>query len=311
MNYTFQKASAWIKRNARPLEAARWEYLFEGGSRDNVVRYLAAYQNEDGGFGHGIEPDFWLPSSSPMATWTACQILMEIGANENEEIVEKLLKYLINTANIETGMWPSALPENNEYPHAPWWHWSEGVQDNWMFNPGVELAAFLIHWSNDHHEAARIGWSSIEKAVNRLMNAEEMDRHEINNYQQFLRIIQCHKEIFHKKLDYELDEVADKIMILAEKCIDRNINEWSAGYKVLPLDIIDSPEYPLYAEYSGLVEQNLKFFMDELSDEGIWDIPWNWGSYPEDFPLAKRYWQGILTINRYKILKAFDYVKLG
>ncbi|MCR2821731.1 hypothetical protein [Lederbergia panacisoli] len=308
MKHTFQRAEAWIKRNARPLEAARWEYLFEGGSSDNVIRYLSSYQNEDGGFGHGIEPDFWLPSSSPMSTWTAGQMLMEIGANEKAEIVEKMLMYLTNTADMETGMWKSSLPENNEFPHAPWWHWGEGVQENWMFNPGVELAAFLVHWSPSRHESAQIGWNSINKAVKRLMNASEMDRHEVNNYQQFISIMQSHQEMFQVKVDCELDEVSDRIMALAAKCIEQDVSEWSSGYKVLPLDIIDSREHPLYTEFSDLVEQNLTFFMENVSDEGIWDIPWSWGSYPEEFPIARRYWQGILAVNRYKVLKTFGKV---
>ena len=67
----------WIKRNARPLETARWEYIFEGASSDRVMKYLSAFQNEDGGFGHGIEPDFWLPHSSPMAIWAAGQVKNE------------------------------------------------------------------------------------------------------------------------------------------------------------------------------------------------------------------------------------------
>ncbi|WP_233711263.1 hypothetical protein [Lederbergia citrisecunda] len=71
MKHTFQKAAAWIKRNARPLEVARWEYIFKNGSRDNVVRYLAAYQNEDGGFGHGIEPlAAILFSNGYLGSWT-------------------------------------------------------------------------------------------------------------------------------------------------------------------------------------------------------------------------------------------------
>lgn len=107
---TFKKASSWIKRNARSLEVARWEYKFENGSPDKVMHYLTVFQNEDGGFGHGIEPDFWLPNSSPMATWAAGQILVEINTDENEEIVKSLISYLTDTPHVEPGIWPSALP---------------------------------------------------------------------------------------------------------------------------------------------------------------------------------------------------------
>ena len=179
----FQKASKWIKRNARPLDAARWEYAFEEGSSDRVIHYLVAFQNEDGGFGHSIEPDFWLPLSSPMSTWAAGQILVEIKADSKEPCVKELISYLINTPQIEPGMWPSVLPENNQFPHAPWWEWKEGIQKSWMFNPSAELAAFLVIWSEEKSRASHIGWYSIKKAINHLMNCSEMDMHEINNYQ--------------------------------------------------------------------------------------------------------------------------------
>ena len=54
-NMNINKAKEFIYKNARPLDCARWQYLFENGSRENVLNFLAAYQNEDGGFGHALE----------------------------------------------------------------------------------------------------------------------------------------------------------------------------------------------------------------------------------------------------------------
>ncbi|MGP4039206.1 hypothetical protein ACTWP4_04740 [Gracilibacillus sp. D59] len=293
------KSSAWIKRNVRPLEAARWRYLFEDEPRHDVLHYLSAFQNEDGGFGHGIEPDFWTPDSSPMATWAAGKILMEIGARSDEAIVQSMLAYLSKTCNESTGIWSSVLPENNQHPHAPWWHWKEGVQDNWMFNPSAELAGFFIHWSPDNSETAQLGWKLIDKAMDHLMSSDQMDSHEINNYQQLLKIIAMYND------DHLLRDASDKINTLIEKCVDRDVSAWSTGYKPLPLDFIDSPEHPLYEDMSDLVEQNLNFYIEQLSEEGTWDIPWQWGSYPEEFAVARRNWKGIMLIDRYKIFKSF------
>jgi hypothetical protein len=78
MNSTYQNARAFIYRNARPLDFARWQYHFEGGGKDAVLTALSAYQNEDGGFGHALEPDSWNPNSVPLQTWTATEILREI-----------------------------------------------------------------------------------------------------------------------------------------------------------------------------------------------------------------------------------------
>ena len=77
MNYN--QARSFVYKNARPLDLARWKYLFEGGSKEDVLTALAAYQNEDGGFGHALEPDCWNPDSSPIQTWVATEIIKEVG----------------------------------------------------------------------------------------------------------------------------------------------------------------------------------------------------------------------------------------
>jgi hypothetical protein len=302
---TYQKTSSWIKRNARPLESARWDYFFEGTSCDNVTHILSAFQNDDGGFGHGIEPDFWLPHSSPMATWAAGRILMEIGAEKNDGIVKSMVSYLADTYNTQSGMWYSLLPENNHYAHAPWWHWEEGVQEKWMFNPSVELAAFLIHWSSEQSEASQIGWLTIEKAVTHIMNKDEMDLHEISNYMQSIKIMRSHETTFDSKLPYLLSRVSEKVMLLAERCVNKDASTWLSGYQALPLDFIDGPEHPLCERFGKLVDQNLNLYIGQLSDEVVWDISWEWGKYPEEYSISKRYWQGTLAVNRYRLLNSF------
>ena len=72
----------WIYRHARPIDLARWQFHFEQGSRDAVVRCLTKYQNADGGFGHALEPDAWNPHSTPIQTWCATEIINEIGGLE-------------------------------------------------------------------------------------------------------------------------------------------------------------------------------------------------------------------------------------
>ncbi|GEL78017.1 hypothetical protein [Tenuibacillus multivorans] len=307
-NQTFQKSSAWVKRNARSLDVARWEYFFENGTKEQVIKYLSAFQNDDGGFGHGIEPDFWTPQSSPMSTWAAGQILMDIEADKNDKIVQSMVDYLTKTYHEDSGMWDSAIPENNDHPHAPWWGWDEDVQKNWMFNPSAELAAFLVHWSEVESEASQIGWASIEKAVDHLMASDEMDHHEINNFQQLVRIVEPYEETFNAKLAYTYEDVTEKVMSLAEICVEKDPSKWATDYLPLPLDFISGPDDALYERMEALVEQNINFYLERITDEGIWDISWDWGMYPEEYSIARRYWQGILTVDRYKALKTFGWL---
>lgn len=305
----FAKAKVFIHSKARELERSRFEFIFENGTKESVIEQLKIYQNNDGGFGHGIEPDFWSPFSTPMATWAAGQILMEIGAEKNEPIVRSMISYLLSTVNTETGMWDAVLPENNNYPHAPWWHWHEGVQENWSFNPSVELAAFLVHWSDEQSNAAEIGWNTIAKAVIHLKNKNEMDKHEINNYQQFIKIIKTHEATFTSRIPFPFEDIFERVLFLAEKCVDKDVSAWSEGYRSLPLDFIDNSDHPLREKLGSLVDQNLHMYIKQISEEGIWDISWNWGCYPEEYEIAREYWKGIIAVNRYKQLKAFGYLE--
>lgn len=78
----FESARNFVYKNARPLDLARWKCLFENGGKEEVLKFLSAYQNEDGGFGHALEPDCWNPHSSPVQTWTATQIIKEINLED-------------------------------------------------------------------------------------------------------------------------------------------------------------------------------------------------------------------------------------
>ena len=53
----FEKAARFIWENGRLLERRLFDYYFRGGSREGVLSAIRAYRNEDGGFGHALEPD--------------------------------------------------------------------------------------------------------------------------------------------------------------------------------------------------------------------------------------------------------------
>lgn len=288
----------WIKRNARPLECARWEYLFEQGSREQVIQKLTAFQNNDGGFGHGLEPDFTLPDSSAIATWTACQTLMEIQADSNDSIVNSAMNYLMNSYDEQLGLWKTVVPEHNDHPHALHWHYEEGVQENWMFNPSAELAAYLIHWSAEGSEGAKLGWKVIENAKKHLFHCSKMGFHEVNNYQRFVRIL--------KDRLPDLEKISEKVNKFAERSIDTDSKTWGKSYQALPLNMIFNKSDDLYEKYKTLVNQNLNYLEESIQDDGVWDITWDWGQYPENFYLAKQQWKGIIAVNNYKILREFE-----
>ncbi|MGM9601024.1 MAG: hypothetical protein ACI3W5_05490 [Faecousia sp.] len=137
------RAQAFIYQNARPLDLARWQYLFENGSRESVLKALAVYQNADGGFGHGLEADCWNPESSPIQTWAATEILREVHMNEKTHpMIQGILRYLETTEDFDGHSWANTIPSNDRYPHAPWWSYTPAEEIN--YNPTASLIGFVL-----------------------------------------------------------------------------------------------------------------------------------------------------------------------
>lgn len=89
-----------------------------------------------------------------------------------------------------------------------------------------------------------------------------MDKHEINNFQQLIKIIRPHELSFEARTKYPLQVVSEKIMDFAEKCVDKDTSTWIHGYNALPLDFIDHPDHPLCLRFGQLLEK-------------IWTFTWN------------------------------------
>ena len=74
------KARSFVEDEGRPLERAKLAFHLDGAGPDAVVSELAEFQNADGGFGHGLEPDLRTPATSALATTVGMQTLREVGA---------------------------------------------------------------------------------------------------------------------------------------------------------------------------------------------------------------------------------------
>lgn len=118
-------AAAFIADDARVLDRRRFQRLFEGGPASAVRDAVAAYRNEDGGFGHALEPDCRGPGSQPAATEMALRLLDEADAWD-EDLVRGACDWLATVAPAEGG---AAFVEAGPLtggPHAPWWVPEEG-----------------------------------------------------------------------------------------------------------------------------------------------------------------------------------------
>ncbi|MEU3048953.1 hypothetical protein ABZ705_21020 [Streptomyces sp. NPDC006984] len=111
------RAERFVWLTARVLEQRRFAYHFLGGAAEPVEAALAAYRNEDGGFGHALDPDLRGPVSQPLHTAHALRVLDSIGHCGGLR-VERMCRYLTGVSTPD-GALPAVHPSQRGFPSAP------------------------------------------------------------------------------------------------------------------------------------------------------------------------------------------------
>lgn len=119
----FDRAKSYLKTAARPLERARFEHEFEAAPSEVALRALEPFRNQDGGFGHGLEPDLWMPASSVLCTIEALHVLHELGVPTTHDFVGGAVDWLVAALDPELCAWRHVTEEAEAYPHAAHWKW--------------------------------------------------------------------------------------------------------------------------------------------------------------------------------------------
>ena len=103
------------------------------------MKVLTGYQNHDGGFGNGIEPDLLCPDSTAIGAETALYIL-DLLESKGNNISKDLIKWILKAQNKEGYI--NHPPENLfKYPYQSWW---KNPDDNRIF----VLAGILKKWDS-------------------------------------------------------------------------------------------------------------------------------------------------------------------
>jgi hypothetical protein len=118
MSIDLQAARHFIESGARVLERHQLTVLLDNGPVEPVLTALAAYQNDDGGFGHALEPDVRCPGSQPTAALAALDVLTDINATHTP-MVTAVADWIATIAHPDGGI-PTVLPSADGHPHAPW-----------------------------------------------------------------------------------------------------------------------------------------------------------------------------------------------
>lgn len=301
----FQAIRTWMYRRARPLDLARWRYHFENGSRDAVLQALAAYQNEDGGFGHALEADSWNPHSSPMVTWAATEILYELDdADKDLPVVREMLRYLESALDYDEGYWCGMLPSNNAYPHAPWWTYKNAaaVKAMWGYNPTIALTGFVLGLARNNSKLWKTAAAIAQKTIGAYLTGPLLDE---------MHEAACFTRFFEYCQRYDITDLVDLPVLQAKLSeqvaysVMQDTARWRVEYVCKPSQFLNAPQSAFYPAVKVAAQYEAAFIIENINTDGVWDLTWSWENYAETWPVAKTWWQGNLVIQNMLYLKHF------
>lgn len=292
-----QFTTTFIKTHARGVDRALFSFLFENGTTEAVLDELTKYQNDDGGFGHGLEPDFVTPSSSAIATTVALQYMTKTCKCNGNELISRALSWFCNNFEEKEGRWRAVPADVNNHPHAPWWHVDEKtgmclIDDAWE-NPTVEIIGYLHAYPNAFPSSIRDELTT--KAVRNLEENTDISEHSLYCYLRFYD----HVDGATKK---RIQPVLSKRIL---SIVNRNPADWKTKYVPKPLDFVKSPRSQFYPQLKDLVEQHLDMLIETVQTKEAWEPTWQWGQYEETWEKAKKAWTGKIAVENLWLLREF------
>ena len=295
-----QKALDYLYTNGRPLDQRVYELHFGDGTVDAVLEAIAPYQNEDGGFGHAIEPDLRTPASSAIATSTAFGFLRGVKAPASNPVVQKAVNYYLDTFDTEKKVWAIIPPEADDAPRAFWWEYakSEELFDHFLHNPRAAILGHLYAYAELVPADFLDELTEIQMAALEAIPVDEQDMFNID----------CYVGLAATSLP---DAVRTRLHAAIEPAIrqhatfdpDGELTEMS----LVPLRIASSPDATFaYLFDEATLNANLDKDMAEQLDDGSWELGWDWSAInAEAWEMAKREWKGHVIVHKLKTFKAF------
>jgi hypothetical protein len=283
------RAKGFIYRNARLLDRKRFEYFFEGGTAEVVLKALRAYQNEDGGFGNALEPDIRCPSSQPEPTHMALSIMDDLG-DPDPELLDGILRYL-RKITLPGGGIPFVFKDASDYPHAPWW--SAGQDEQPSINPTGAIIGLLQKQKTRTDFLQEEWFKQNEAYIERVLEqGEPSGYHDAVQWITYLQY--CPDREKTGSLRSKLDD-----WLRCTHSIERDPTAGGYVHKVLDW----APNHGSYANKFITQEerdQHLQCLLDQQQEDGGWPVNW-----PQISLGAEMEWRGWITVERLKTLRSY------
>lgn len=273
----------------RPLDVQLLKSFLTPNNQE-IINELYTFQNEDHGFGNGLEPDIQLPQSNIASTCVAINILEDIKDNTvKEKINRDIVTYLENEYDLEKESFHMVPKEVMNYPHAVWWNIDTLDSFTWG-NPNPEIIGFL------YQNREYLKKLDINHLINKtIMYVKETLKSEVSMHN-ILSVLR-----FYNRCDNDVKNLLkDDLNKIVLDVVERDTNKWS-DYVLEPYQvaIIDKS---FLSTIQDVLDENLDIIYQQI----LRDLPmpkWQWYQYEDVFDLIKGDWIGLLTYNQIKALR--------
>jgi hypothetical protein len=287
MDDAFAAGDRFLLNQARLLERRLFATCFLGQPAARAVDALRGYQNDDGGFGHALEPDTRCPASLPIYAETAFAALATAGTVDHDMAI-RACDFLARTAEQADagGAVPPAFPVIESFPRAA--HWTE-----WTYEPGLNptagLAGLLYQLGVEHpwrSAAAAYCWQQLESG------GLPGDAHTLTEVLVFLE---------HAP---DRDRAGRHAAALASNLASIpmfHLDPDEPGYGLSPLDIAPQPTSRWRRLFTDAqINAHLDRLEKNQQADGGWPIAWE---PPSQAAVAE--WRGIVTLKALRTLTAY------
>ena len=287
MDNAFAAADRFLLNNARLLERRLFATCFLGRPAAKVIDALRGYQNDDGGFGHALEPDTRCPFSLPIYVEIAFQALATAGPAD-QDMVNRACDFLAHTAERADagGAVPPAFPVIESFPRAA--HWTEWTHQP-ALNPTAGLVGLLYQLGTDHpwrSAGADYCWQQLESG--------ELpgDAHTLKEVLIFLEHTPD-----RDRADRYVATLASNLGNIPMFHLDPD----TPGYGLSPLDVAPQATSRWRSLFTDAqIDAHLDRLQKNQQDDGGWPIAWE---PPSQAAVAE--WRGMVTLGALRTLSSY------
>lgn len=268
------------------LDQLAYEVAFEHGDAQAVVRAVSAYQNPDGGFGHGLEPDKRAPTSQPLDVEIALGYLVAAGSTPSPEVLRAF--DFLDAESREDGLVPVLLPTIADYPRAPHWSYTDEYAPD--VNPTASIVGHALALNCEHPWIAKAS-----AGVLRAMEAPPTSTHSLLCLTRFLE---------HAPDGVDVERLAKNVASALPQSDSFQRRPDADTYGLGPLLFATAPDALAHGWFEpALIEENLNDLEAQQQPDGGWPISWQ---APSEACAAE--WRAMRSIDAMRTLAAYGRV---